>query len=348
MAAAACLAWHQGLAGRAAAGEKVQPPAKKADAQPASGSEPCRYKEARGPFEVQAAAYDWVDAKRKRPVPAKIYFPKSGDGPFPVVIFSHGLGGTRDGYEYLGRHWASHGYVCVHVQHKGSDNAAWENQPDPMASMKKAVLDVKNSTERPKDVSFAIDQMEKMNADAAAALKGRLDIENIGVAGHSFGAFTVLAAAGEVYGGPLGLGFTFTDPRVKAGIPMSTPVPFKQLSANKAFGRISIPCLHMTGTRDDSPVGDTMATDRRIPYDGINGADQYLVTFTGGDHMIFSGRGALPGGEKDAFFQNLIRMSTTAFWDAYLKNDPKAKEWLAKGGCDGVLGKDAVLEKKLK
>ena len=39
-----------------------------------------------------------------------------------MIVFSHGLGGTRDGYEYLGRHWASYGYVSVHLQHKGSDD----------------------------------------------------------------------------------------------------------------------------------------------------------------------------------------------------------------------------------
>ena len=46
---------------------------------------------------------DWHDVARNRDVPAKIYFPTEGAGPFPVIIFSHGLGGTREGYEYLAR-----------------------------------------------------------------------------------------------------------------------------------------------------------------------------------------------------------------------------------------------------
>src|SRR5882672_6583070 len=74
---------------------------------------------------VEIARYTWHDAKRDRDVPAKIYFPKSGNGPFPVIIFSHGLGGSREGYEYLGQYWASHGYVSVHLQHAGSDDAIW-------------------------------------------------------------------------------------------------------------------------------------------------------------------------------------------------------------------------------
>src|SRR3954469_17976311 len=49
---------------------------------------------------------DWHDAARNRDVPAKIHFPSDSTGPFPVIIFSHGLGGTREGYEYLARQWA--------------------------------------------------------------------------------------------------------------------------------------------------------------------------------------------------------------------------------------------------
>src|ERR1700722_18408724 len=75
--------------------------------------------------EVDFVRHEWRDAKRERTVPVKIYFPKTGEGPFPVIIFSHGLGGSREGYEYLGRYWASHGYVSVHLQHAGSDSAVW-------------------------------------------------------------------------------------------------------------------------------------------------------------------------------------------------------------------------------
>ena len=74
-----------------------------------------------GPFAVETASFDWTDAARNREVPVKIYYPKDGAGTCPLIVFSHGLGGSREGYEYLGRHWASHGYVSVHVQHKGSD-----------------------------------------------------------------------------------------------------------------------------------------------------------------------------------------------------------------------------------
>ena len=181
------------------------------------------YKKSAGPYAVDVVRYDWLDQKRERKVPVKIYFPKTGDGPFPVVIFSHGLGGSREGYEYLGRHWASHGYVSVHVQHLGSDNAVWENAApgEAMENMRKSAANLQNATNRPLDVSFAIDQMEKMNREDGP-LKKRLDLGRIGVAGHSFGAFTTLAIAGETFVAPGGKEASMGDARVKAAIPMSS------------------------------------------------------------------------------------------------------------------------------
>ena len=102
----------------------------------------------------------------------------------------------------------------------------------------------------------------------------------------------------------------------------------------------------MTGTLDNSPIGDTKAKDRRVPFDHVRGADQYLVTFIGGDHMIFSGRGRLGGGANDAAFQSLIQTATTIFWDAYLKGDRQAKAFLVGEGLAKTLGDKATLERK--
>jgi len=65
----------------------------------------------------------WHDAARSRDLPVKLYFPIEGAGPFPVIIFSHGVGGSREAFTYLGETWASHGYVAVFLQHPGTDEA---------------------------------------------------------------------------------------------------------------------------------------------------------------------------------------------------------------------------------
>ena len=307
------------------------------------------YLPAAGTNEVEIVRCEWFDARRDRKVPAKIYLPKSGRGPFPVIVFSHGLGGSRDGYAYLGRHWASCGYVSVHVQHKGSDDSVWKGKAQPLEAMREAIKDPASSANRPADIKFAVDQLEKINGETPP-LRGKLDLKCLGMAGHSYGAWTTLAIAGES-AALSGREAKFADPRFKAAIAMSAPAPtVKQKELlDRTFAAVKIPILHMTGTLDDSPIGETKAAERRVPFDHISGADQYLVTFSGGDHMIFSGRGRMLGdAKKDTAFQNYILMASSAFWDAYLKEDSRAKSWLAGGSFEKTLGKKGTFEKKAK
>jgi len=314
---------------------------------PAPAKDKIEYKKAPGPHEVGTILYDWQDAKRDRPVPVKIYYPADLAAPLPLIVFSHGLGGSREGYEYLGRHWASHGYISLHVQHIGSDDAVWRGRDQPMPSLREAAIRPENAVNRARDVSFVLDEMARLNG-APGLFQGRVNPERIGLAGHSFGANTALVAAGQVFILPGGQTIGFVEPRIKAAIPMSAPVPRSRNDLVRVFGAIAVPCLHMTGTLDDSPIGETKAADRRLPFDHIGGSDQYLVIFNGGDHMIFSGRPRNAGGrdEKDALFQDLVRQATTAFWDAYLLGDARARTWLSGGGLASLLGGDGTLETK--
>lgn len=305
------------------------------------------YKKEAGTFPVETVRAEWFDADRDRIVPVKIYYPRGGVLPHPVVIYSHGLGSSCESAEYLGSHWASHGYVSVHLQHEGSDSAIWQGRGKiaALVAMMQAVGDPANARNRPLDVSFAIDMLEKLNG-WEPTFRGKLDLTRIGVAGHSFGAWTALVVAGETVTGKDGKVYHFSDSRVKAVIPMSPPVPSGWTTTG--YQDIKVPALHMTGTLDNSPIGETVAEARRIPFDRITGADQYLVTFRDGDHGIFSGRKRPRWrGMKDELFQGLIRMGTIAFLDAYLREDEDAMTWLSGGGFESVLGADGVFEKKL-
>jgi dienelactone hydrolase len=304
-----------------------------------TGSAAENSKRASGSFIVETLDLEWRDTRREREVLAKLYFPKHATNPCPVIIFSHGLGGTRNNYEYLGQHWASHGYVVAHVQHHGSDDAAWRGATRPGESMR-AAMNAENAMNRPLDVSFVLDQLTDFNGQDGI-LRRRMDLKRVGVAGHSFGAFTTLAIAGQRFGpGERSL----ADPRVKAAIAMSAPVPRRALERN--YAGITIPIFHLTGTRDESPLSDTSAKDRRVPFDSIQNAPQLLITFQDGDHMIFSGRSSALSAEKKSALLDAIRESTTRFWDAWLRDDAAAKSWLTNGGAKQALGKLGVLEQK--
>lgn len=310
-----------------------------------------------GPHPVETLSFEWEDAARRREVPVKIYLPKDVDRPAPVILFSHGLGGSRNHYAYLGEQWASHGYVSVHLQHIGSDDSLLRDGGQPFANLQKAVLNPMNSINRPKDVTFVIDELTRRNA-ADGPLKGRLDLDRIGMAGHSYGAFTTMAVIGQRFSTVSGRELSGRDPRIKAAIAMSSSATRKGVDPDEAYGGIAIPVFHMTGTLDDSPIGETSAAERRIPFDHMPGPELYLLTFQDGDHMIFSGRPRLPqginlpikgwsgDGQRDAAFQELIRESSTAFWDAYLRGDANAKTWLKEGGFKARLGETGTFEQK--
>jgi len=208
--------------------------------------------------------------------------------------------------------------------------------------LRQAFDDPNNIRDRPIDIIFAINQFEQMKRDDTP-LGNRLDLQRIGVSGHDFGAQTALAIGGQVLPGAI----AFAESRVKAIVAMSAPVPIGQVPLSLAYGDITLPCLHITGTADNSIVATTQASQRRLPFDYTAGVDQYLVTFQGADHMTYSGHVfPLLNGRADGTFQRLIARSSTTFWDAYLKDDANAKRWLADDGLHAMLGSIASVEKK--
>jgi predicted dienelactone hydrolase len=301
-------------------------------------------------YSVGTSNLNLHDSARNRNIPLKIYYPKTSKTErFPVIVFSHGLGGSREGYGYLGRHWAGHGYIVVHLQHAGSDSEVWQNVPpgQVMQAMRRAAVQPGNAVNRVKDVTFAIDQLESLNKQPGP-LQGRLDMNRIGVGGHSFGAMTSLAVAGETFITAKGEEVFSPDHRVKAALALSAPVPKNKDRWKSAFATIQIPCLHMTGTEDNSPLGETSPEERRVPFDYTFTADAYLIIFQGGDHMVFSGmtRNAARV-EKDALIHGVIKDSSLAFWDAYLRGDAAAKAWLTDGDLAKRLSATGTFEKKL-
>jgi dienelactone hydrolase len=295
----------------------------------ATAAEPDLYKTDAGPHRVREAKMVWHDESRARDIPVKIYAPRDADGALPVVVVSHGLGGSREGLEYLGRHWASHGYLAVHLQHAGSDVRLWQGKPqaEGRRAMQRAAKDPQAALDRPQDVRFAIDQL------LAGPLKVRsdswsIDPTRLAVAGHSFGAFTALASAGINFS-PLGVSPTnYGDPRLVASIALSATAFRNQRRG--AFDTVRIPTLHMTGTDDRGAVVDTGPEERRNAYDRIRNAPKYLVILEGGDHAVFGGvrRGAAK--RTDERHWAIIRSTTTAFLDSIVNGDASATAWLAK------------------
>ena len=294
---------------------------------------------------------DWNDSARERTLPLKIRVP-DGDARVPLVIFSHGLGGSREGGKAWGEHWSAHGYLVIHIQHPGSDESLWK---EPGEGAPKQRLSRGATPEqllgRVDDVRFVIDELTRLQSkpDVPAWAK-RADLSRIAMTGHSFGARTTMALAGERFPGPIK---TVADPRITAFIAFSPTVQGAKKTWSERYGSMAKPFLSVTGTID----GDAMGTgsnpkNRAAVFDAQNTGEKYRVIFADGDHSVFGG-----GSIRDATWINRVMgesfestsaaaakvihdktsVITLTFLDAYLKGDASAKSWLD-GDAAKVLG----------
>lgn len=303
-----------------------------------------------GPLEVQP---DWKastvnltvkDGTRERDIPLRVYLPSSPTAA-PVILFSHGLGGSREGNPYLGQHWSGRGYVVVFMQHIGSDESVWKDAPilQRMAAMKQAA-NLQNTLDRLKDVVAVIDQLERWNVDKESELHGRMDLSRLGMSGHSFGAVTTQGVSGQRT--PTGSS-QFTDKRIKAAVIMSPSSPRKGGEPARIFGGVSIPWMLMTGTRDVAAIGGADVESRLAVFPGLAPGNKYQLVLDGGEHEAFSDH-VLPGSKnkRNPNHHRVILALSTAFWDAYLKEDIQAKSWLNGSGPSEVLEKADRWDKK--
>ncbi|MFN3828271.1 MAG: alpha/beta hydrolase family protein [Micavibrio sp.] len=287
------------------------------------------------PHKVLMARGEFFDTARdNRKVPFKIYYPAAvGLGALPVVIWSHGLGGSRDGAGFISRFLSSHGYVVVHVEHLGTDSSLWEGKPghpwDVIRESKYSFDDVMN---RYHDVPFVLDQLPSWAAENPE-IGQHMDLSCIGMSGHSFGANTTQIMAGQSFGKADDLQRLF-EPRFKAGI-LYSPVPSFNTESPRAdiYGTISLPLFHMTGTDDTSPI-EGFGYERRLEvYQHSGGPEQCLLVLNDGDHMVYNGsRGKLADNPKRPAHENIIKIAALAYWDVYLKQDAAARSWLFGGG----------------
>ncbi len=161
-------------------------------------------------------------------IPIKVYFPNASASPAPVVIFSHGLGGSREGSVYLSEHWSNAGYLVVAIKHPGSDESIWKNLPRwKIAQAMKEAASLESFLNRINDVRTVLDYLEDSTDKQTHPLHGKLDTKHIALAGYSFGAVTTQAFMGQNFfrGGDQPYG----DPRIDCFILMS-PSQSKKLS----------------------------------------------------------------------------------------------------------------------
>jgi predicted dienelactone hydrolase len=271
------------------------------------------------------------DAGRGRDVPYTAYWPDGQKGPRPVVIFSHGLGGTANAAPYLGRALSRADFIAIHIQHAGSDASVYrgsQGRRQISEALRASVHVPANGRNRFLDLPFVLDTLARRNA--AGPWANKMDLGRVGMAGHSYGARSALVAAGQRVGKKY---VSLRDARIRAGIAISTSAPGGNLDLGRTFGDISIPLLHITGTKDRGAFSwrsQITPASRLEPYRRIGAPIQYLLVLEGADHYVFSAKRLGTRREKPldrAHIASVGRLAT-AFFQAHLLGDAQALAWL--------------------
>lgn len=313
------------------------------------------YKLPEGPFGV-VVTDDLLlrDSKRGKDLHVKVYAPQ-GSGPFPVILFSHGAGGSKDVFGPHVRHWASYGYAVLLPTHADSlalqrppATAGASLEPGLLGVVRRSLGDARSWGERARDISFVLDALPEVERQVAA-LKGKMDARRIGVGGHSLGACTAMLLGGatiDLPGGPAGQ--SYADPRVRAVLAVSAQGAGEFGLTARSWDRMTLPLMTMTGSRDTGALGQGPEW-RKQPFDRSPAGDKYHVFITGANHFAFGGelpqrglglgfglasRGkarpgvapSLPVDPQEVF--DYAREATQAFWDATLSGDAKARAYL--------------------
>lgn len=263
---------------------------------------------------------EWHDRRRDRTIPVLIRTP-AAFGSVPLVLLSHGLGGSRHGLAYLGRALAAAGYAAVHLQHPGSDAGIWRGQSDPRAGMAAAALDPAAALARLQDVAFALDHVLDGREDGLEVDRSRLAI-----AGHSYGAWTASHMIGQRL--PVPVPLRLPEPRLRAAVLLS-PLPPIGVGPDTAYRDIRVPTLHVTGTRDHG-FGVADWRTRTLGFRQVR-APAVLVTLEGASHAAFAGEEELGGYWNEPAYHSRTAGATLAFLDTVLRDSAGAASALLEG-----------------
>jgi predicted dienelactone hydrolase len=281
-----------------------------------------------------AAPYPLVPSLGLDPTRAVQDVAVSTEGPFPLVVFSHGSGAVRWHSAYFTELLASHGFVVASADHVG--NTTFDNLLGTAVSIEQSAVD------RPRDAIFVIDALLAGANGAPTDLVAAIDSGRIGIGGHSFGGYTGLATASGRPGLP-------ADGRIRAVLGLAAwtvPLSDAELEA------IDVPTMLISATLDTLI---TVAENTERPWDLIPGRPLYRVDLVGAGHQSFTGvcdyqelGQSLPEvpGDLLSYLDRLARDSCEpqylplgtvqrlvdrygiAFFEAHVAGDPSAKAWL--------------------
>ncbi len=299
-----------------------------------------------------------TDKKRQRTFEVHLYQPQRWKpGKTPVIVISHGLGSHPNDFSALGKQLASYGFLVAIPQHIGSDKEQLDNMLNGYSS---ELYELDEFINRPLDISFILDELERRNKNE---FNNRLNLEKVGVLGHSFGGYTALAVAGatwdfeniktycdrKVWEANLSMllqcqtldlsnqDYNFKDKRISA-IAIINPVN-SVVFGSTGLSKVNIPIIIGAGTNDPAtpPIIEQIRT-----FAWVTSEDKYLFVMEGQAHF-------LTNPDPNTQINNLVNLildfqsfdndlfttynnaQATAFFQFYIAEEPNYEVYLQPG-----------------
>ncbi|MDA0268374.1 MAG: alpha/beta hydrolase [Cyanobacteria bacterium] len=318
-----------------------------------------------GPYTWQRQVIQFENPLRDGEIPFDLYVPQRGPetGPTPVIVISHGASSGRGAFTYLAQHLASHGYAVVVPEHDDDHQkyeqflAGADRPPNPITLIS-----------RPLDISLALDELEQLAQQGGAY--GNLDVNNVGVLGHSLGGFTALTVAGAEFdfetlhrncsledrdrpslnisllvqcdlldveaNGP----FQLKDDRIQAVFAMSPPTSL--FFGPRGLAHVDRPTLFLAASAD---IIVPAIPEQVLPYQWLGSRDRYLVMVENATHFTFlqghltEGAIPLPSrllGPNPRPAQPYLKALSVAFFDRHLRDQTSAEGYLTQPYLDSL------------
>ncbi|MBD2515872.1 alpha/beta hydrolase [Nostoc sp. FACHB-973] len=282
------------------------------------------------------------DLSRQRRFPADIYLPNT-QTPRPIIVISHGLGSDRTSFAYLAEHLASYGFVVAVPEHPGSNSKQIQALLGGTAD---TITNPRELIDRPLDIKFLLDELTRLS-QSDSTFKGRLNLQEIGVVGQSFGGYTALALAGakinfqqvkadcpalkDTLNVSLLLQclalklpktqYNLSDQRIKAAIAIN-PVD-SSIFGQASLSQIKIPVMIVSGSADT--VAPALA-EQIHPFTWLTTPNKYLVIINGGTHfstIAESPNATVPVpsqviGSSPALARRYVKALSVPFFETYI------------------------------
>jgi predicted dienelactone hydrolase len=305
-----------------------------------------------GNFRFSKISLQLKDQTRDRRLPVDLYLPTSPTSS-PLIVISHGVASDRFAFVYLAQHLASYGFAVAALEHPGSNAQRFQQYFAGLAGPPEPA----ELINRPLDVKFVLNELQRLEK-SDPRMQGKLNFQQVGAFGHSYGGYTVFTLAGAKINfeqirkdcnpnKSLNLSvllqcranelkpanYSLKDDRIKAVFAIN---PFvSSIFAESEVRQIKLPFMVVGGSQD---IVTPTVPEQIRPFTWLGSKNKYLAIIENATHFtalaeptpendVLPVPPALLGPDRKHAYSYLNALSV-AFFETYLLNRPEYQVYL--------------------